>query len=608
MTGMGTETTAGLDLLGILAEEVDWDPQQKQTPGAAQLAVLGHGLESHHEAKGKLWAGHLLGGLGLFEEDGRPRNLFSQLDATIPLKAQRRESPSKACHVTRTRPSQLQTTTSVVDDPLNTMTLTKRTALFYENLYERFCPGIVPRAYIYPKLGRKSHNCDPVFAGLALSISLLGLLGLTLPASQVECKADDDISGEVRKPFIMPYVSQDCRSRRGHDPGQLQAEALRLVERVLSLRWYASGGGSCFGQAPTLETVLTSFFLSLALYNLHDMEHEGDTPTFIEWKDASFFRFCEAVTLAKILGLDQLGSAPDPTCAPGHGGRAVVEEVKVWSLLVRAERWWAEQKPGYVCQLETVIGGTRRRRKSDPDEDRADARHVKRERRTKKEGPKALSFLVELGFGSIRDELLYPFHDYADCWVHRCDRRACRKLTAEAVVRIHDSLSSFDMSPAVEVAADPVLVDLARQTLRSKLWIASLQHNLISTQADTQAPLRPDQPLHVALDTLDLLEDLDQLVLCSLPSSAAMAKVLQVALQEIRDCVAILPGANFAEDSFSFEQIAGSDDSGSSERGADDGRPSNSTTIKRAAQSVIENLDRFLHRAEMQWRPCTSST
>ncbi len=85
-----------------------------------------------------------------------------------------------------------------------------------------------------------------------------------------------------------------------------------------------------FGQAPTTEGVLTSFFLSLALYNLDDAE-TGD------WKDASFFRLCEAVTLAKILGLD----------------RAVEgEEAKVRGLLVKAERWWAGQRDGYVCQMD----------------------------------------------------------------------------------------------------------------------------------------------------------------------------------------------------------------------------------------------------------------
>ncbi|SAM72917.1 uncharacterized protein UBRO_00099 [Ustilago bromivora] len=565
MTG-SVATTAGLDLLGVLAEEVDWDPQQRG--GAPHLAV-----QSNHEAKQKLWAGQILGSLGLIKPDGSRRGSFASLTSTALPKAE-------ATGVAKLQPKQSKRGSSV-EDPLNTMTLTKRTALFYENLYERLCAGIVPRAYIYPKLGRKWHDQDPTFAALALSISLLGLLGLTLPPAPTK-GCGGDIDSELRQPFVMPSLTP-----RGQVTGELYSEAKPLIERILLLRLSSSGGGIGFGQTPTLETVLTSFFLSLALYNL------DDGAGFTEWKDASFFRFCEAVTLAKILGLDQVRAS---TASVGVGGE-VSEEVKVWMLLVRAERWWAEQKAGYACQMEARSEAVDSKKRVKTDEDYNDAQmSVKKQRRSETRTVEPLGFLTKLGFAGVRDDLLHRFHDLLDCWTRRCHSSSCR-LDSEATVSIHDSLASLELFSHIHLAADPILVDLARQALRAKLWNACLHHNLVSTHA--QGPLRPDQPLHIALDTLDLLEDLHQLVLRSLPAGAVEAEAAWEALQEIRDCVGKLPNGRFAAESFSFEQIEGSDESDEPSEGgsASAGERASWTTITRAAQSVMDNLDRFLGRA-----------
>lgn len=611
MAGVGAATTAGLDLLGILAEEVDWDPQQKAPSAAAQLAALGQSLQSHHEAKQKLWAGHILGSLGLIEPDGSRRDSFSTLTSGLLKTQMRREVDTKPSSLPEQRmeatSSKARKVAVVVEDPLNTMTLTKRTALFYENLYERLCPGIVPRAYIYPRLGRKSHDQDASFAALALSISLLGLLGLTLPdPPSTRAGAERSIQAQLQQPFLMPAVAPERRSK-AHASGMLRTQATQLIERILLLRLSTPGGGGVsFGQAPTLESVLTGLFLSLALYNLDDASHENGTPSFTEWKDASFFRFCEAVTLAKILGLDQVG------CAAVEAGREKEdsEEVKVWMLLVRAERWWAEQRPGYVCQMETAkragagvdeVGCSRKRVKADEEE--LHAKPSKRGRRTtSSSGSEPLGFLVKLGFANVREHLMYHFSDLIGCWTLGCAVSTSCRLTSESAVRIHDALASLDLSCNVPHSADPILVDLARQALRAKLWMSCLEHKLISTSA--QGPLRPDQPLHIALDTLDLLEDLDQVVLRSLPAGdAAMGHAIRVALQAVRDCVSRLPDGQFAGEAFSFEQIEASDESDSQcngspreEDAATASARSTTTTITRAAQSVIDNLDHFLTR------------
>ncbi|GAC96615.1 C6 transcription factor [Pseudozyma hubeiensis SY62] len=503
---------------------------------------------------------------------------------------------------TRTTSSaQVRSTGALVltDDPLNTMTLTKRTALFYENLYESLCPGIVPRAYIYPRLGRKSHDQDASFAALTLSVSLLGMLGLTLPKLSSTKGGDNSIDSQLVRPFVMPSVPSDRRSKK-HQSGTLRIQAIRLIERILLLRLSSPGGGVSFGQAPTLEAVVTGFFLSLALYNLDDDSHEGGMPSFTEWKDASFFRFCEAITLAKILGLDRVerSGAKD---AQGE----VSEEVKMWLLLARAEKWWAAQKPGYVCQMDTDRqaerrGSGRKRVKSDADEVALPTKRARTSTLTSKLS-EPLSFLVKLGFAGVRDHLMYHFGDTIDCWTLTCSQTAKCRMSPKAALRIHDSLASLDSSSTQHLSADPILVDLVRQALRAKLWISCLDHRLVST--DAQGPLRPDQPLHIALDTLDLLEDLDHLVLRPLPrGDVAMGEAIREALQAVRDCVSRLPDGQFAGEAFSFEQVEASDESdsacGNSPR-AEDGAAEaarSTTTITRAAQSVIDNLDHFLTR------------
>lgn len=589
---MATATTAGLDLLGILAEEVDWDPQQRQ------LAVLGQTLQSHHEAKQKLWAGHILGSLGLIEPDRSRRNSFSTLNAGILPKVEAGHVKAREAEQKTKQQQQTQRITNPHgDDPLNTMTLTKRTALFYENLYERLCPGIVPRAYIYPKLGRKSHDLDPTFAALALSISLLGMLGLTLPTTPTRA-GEAELAVELARPFTMPAVAPLAGEKRtrAQSPSELRMEAVRLIERVLLLRISSTGGGIAFGQTPTLESVLTSFFLSIALYNLDEADDTGEMGSFAEWTDASFFRFCEAVTLAKILGIDRVGS----NAAAGGREAEMSEEVRVWALLVRAERWWSERKVGYVCQMKASTlrdghGGSRKRVKSDHnDEDHAS---IASKRLCTASATEPLSFLTKLGFSAVHEDLIYLFGEHVDCWTARCHPSTCHTLTTSAAISIHDSLASLDLTHNHN-DRDPILLDLARQTLRARLWLACLHHNLVSTahHHSTAAPLRPDQPLHIALDTLDLLEDLDALVLR--PSTGAMvAEAVREALLEIRECVAKLPGSRFAGDSFSFELIDVADESEhGSPRGTQDGIKSNSTTtINRAAVSVVDNLDRFLN-------------
>lgn len=535
MAGVQSATTPGLDLLGILAEEVDWDPQQRGAPNPAQLALVGKTLQKNQEKKQQQWAGQILGSLGLIDADGTKRNSFSSLTAAFVPSQNSVQEKRKARQ-------------SVPVDPLNTMTLTKRTALFYENLYEQLCPGIVPRAYIYPKLGRKLHEEDASFAGLALSVSLLGLLGLTLPK-------------ESSSNFIMPSIPLERRTK-AQATGELRMEATRLIHKVLSLRLSSPSGGIGFGQAPTTETVLISFFLSIALCNLDDEGHERGMESGEQWKDAAFFRFCEAITLAKIMGLDRAEEE---------------EQKKMRELLSRAERWWAQQKIGYVCQLSTQGGGRKRSRSSD--QDLCPASNAKRSR------TEPLSLLARLGFGGVRDDLCYRFRDLVPCWTGRCDAASCRMLTASAVVQVHDSLAGLSVPHS-----DPILVDLARQALRAILWASSLHHSLISPSSP--GPLRPDQPLHIALDTLDLLEDLDQLARRSDTEDA-----VKDALVQIRECVAKLPNGRWGEEKFSFEHVEGSSESeGSAEEDERNKAESTTTTVSRAAQSIMENLDRFLYR------------
>ncbi|EPQ31996.1 uncharacterized protein PFL1_00194 [Pseudozyma flocculosa PF-1] len=274
-------------------------------------------------------------------------------------------------------------TPPVREDPLSSQLLTQRTALFFEHLYRDVCFGIFPRAYIYPKIGQNWQKQDPSFAALALSMSVLGLLGARMPA-------DDEVAKEAKaapvakmtspktdrrslldsldidvpfRPPILPSFSDD--NARAFTADQ-RDQVVSLISYTLSTRSLSEGTAS-FGQQPGCTSIFTSLLLSLALWCLEEAEANSNSATRpaagSTWRDASFLRFAESVALAKILGIDKLAIdeatsqdsklVADRSTATPHGIDIEERErrIRTWALLVRCERWWASQRDDYRPQL-----------------------------------------------------------------------------------------------------------------------------------------------------------------------------------------------------------------------------------------------------------------
>ncbi|KAN0066317.1 hypothetical protein ACQY0O_000411 [Thecaphora frezii] len=286
------------------------------------------------------------------------------------------------------------------EDPLSAQLLTQRTAVFFEHLYRDLCVGIFPRAYIYPKIGQNWQRQDAGFAALALSMSVLGLMGVQMPAPQQQQQQHQQQEAAMRGGLNLSPLGRACSPLERASPtltrryrsviesldvdapfrpptlprdGTLaptteqREQIVSLISLTLSTRAMAEGTAS-FGQQPGCASIMTSFFVSLALWCLQEGGEAtswADSPTSpaSTWRDASFLRFSESVTLAKILGLDRLAeeemlSARTQPQQQQHDRDDEARErmLRTWALLVRAERWWASQGVGYRPQLSVPSG------------------------------------------------------------------------------------------------------------------------------------------------------------------------------------------------------------------------------------------------------------
>lgn len=492
-----------------------------------------------------------------------------------------------------------------VPDPLSTYILTQRTALFFEHLYSALCPGIFPRAYVYPRLGKNWHQRDPSFASLVLSMSILGQM-LLKPSPQNE-------SG------FNPPVSK--RSLTSED----RIEIVRLISHTINLRSLSEGIAS-FGQEPCCESIMTSFFLSMALWALDEDRR---------WRGASLTRFSEAVTLARILRVDDLAAHEIHRSSNSQQPKPLQEEqvrrLRIWALLVRAEKWWSSQQCGYRPQLWTPEAAARvpieaksAKRQRSPSIDEAVEKkprylpyrkaqelssnprpdfgvlnsalpsrsHWKEIQKAEASAP-LLTILSELGYEPSRTKLL-EILDPAEllCWHGGCDK-PCTKLDHTKALRIHDSLLSLEYQK-------DILLDLVRQALRCRLWQSSYEHGLVQ-QGNSQT-LRPDQPLHVGLDTLDILDDLYEHVSETLGDQKLHICAL---LHEIASCIRSVSESQFQQEAFILEE----DVTGSSDEGEGDDEQENAdstfresvsvtaekttTTIQQGSRAILFDLERF---------------
>ena len=139
-------------------------------------------------------------------------------------------------------------------NPLSDSVLIPTIALFFERL-QSIMP-VFTRAWIFNKLDHNDHHSDPQFGSMLIAMSAFALI------QPVE--ASDPVAIHARKKRVK-----------------------RLLHEAVQLR-----SGALFGQDPSLEATMTSFFIFGTLFGLGE-------------ENAAWFRLREAVTLGYLLRLHE---------------------------------------------------------------------------------------------------------------------------------------------------------------------------------------------------------------------------------------------------------------------------------------------------------------
>ncbi|KAJ5139076.1 uncharacterized protein N7515_003924 [Penicillium bovifimosum] len=263
---------------------------------------------------------------------------------------------------------------------------------------------------------------------------------------------------------------------------------------------------SDFGENPTIEAVLTSFFLFGCLFGTN--QH-----------NAAWLRLREALDLAATLRLN------DPESYRHLSGEEKGQRLRTYLVLSITERAYALQrrhpitfwgKPGFSIRsvhdfihsaTHSVISGIIVHNEKDA------------------EGMMGLARMMEL-FDAIDEEVI-------DCWNLRCPLNSddsCKRLTKEKALSIHQNLSRVDqaeryrgydwferakggsetshVTPAMGLretqAAD---VFITQKWLQNRVWLLCSSHEIIKTDAEP-AELNFRYAVTIAESTLQLCKSL----------------------------------------------------------------------------------------------------
>ncbi|KAJ5783711.1 transcriptional regulator family: Fungal Specific TF [Penicillium psychrosexuale] len=262
---------------------------------------------------------------------------------------------------------------------------------------------------------------------------------------------------------------------------------------------------SDFGENPTIEAVLTSFFLFGCLFGSN--QH-----------NAAWLRIREALDLAATLGLN------DPESYQDLSGEEKGQRLRTYLVLSITERAYALQrrhpitfwgKPGFTMRsvhdfihsaTHSVVSGIVVHNEKDA------------------EGMMGLARMMEL-FDAIDEDVI-------DCWNRRCDgsNGYCQRLTAVKALSIHQNLNrvnqaeryrgydwferakegresrnvTFAMGLRETQAAD---VFITQKWLQNRVWLLSSTHGLLSAHSE-QPELSFGYAVSVAESTLRLCQSL----------------------------------------------------------------------------------------------------
>ncbi|KAL0931320.1 C6 transcription factor [Colletotrichum truncatum] len=249
----------------------------------------------------------------------------------------------------------------------------------------------------------------------------------------------------------------------------LLPDRLRLAESVLSFVADLHGGAD-FGQDPTVETVITSFFLFGCQFC------RGN-------HNAAQLRFREAMSLAEILRMH------DPSSYEGLSPDEKDRRVRTVTALALVERIYTIQH-GSTLLMPRLMG--------------LDIMAFSKLIERASSISEATEDKAVDGLQRMIDQVGFVDETVVRCWKGLCrsDRNA-RHITAEEVVSL---LIRYKKPPNLssgtsQGAAQHADILLTRHWVRNLLWGLASRHGFISPSAST-SELRPEYAVEIAADTI----------------------------------------------------------------------------------------------------------
>lgn len=364
--------------------------------------------------------------------------------------------------------------------PLQDSVLIPNIALFFERL-QSIMP-VFTRSWIFGKIDRGEHRVDPQLGAMLIALSAFAL---TQPV-----EASDPADSSARKRRVR-----------------------RLLEESVKMR-----SSALFGSSPSLEGIMTSFFIFGTLFGLGE-------------ENAAWFRLREAVTLGYLLRIHETSSYENLDKDEQE------RRLRAYLLLAITERAYAIQSGSSI----TFRGNPRKA---------TDAIRRKFDVSQLQDFPNLQSRLFD-----VVDE------KFVDCWNQRCPGPGCDYLDAKRALQLHRAIKESDKDEQEEALSfsrdrqrsDSLLherrrsngplhahytssvvnpegpgalrgsnggpsgwdkakvqkadVDVTRQWLLNRLWMTCLSHGLLSADAE-ERPLRIDYSIDIARETLRVCNSL----------------------------------------------------------------------------------------------------
>ncbi|EPQ30683.1 uncharacterized protein PFL1_01584 [Pseudozyma flocculosa PF-1] len=250
--------------------------------------------------------------------------------------------------------------------PLADSVLIPTIALFFERL-QSIMP-VFTRAWIFSKLDQNEHHVDPQFGSMLIAMSAFALI------QPVE--ASDPVAIHARKRRVRKLLQEAVRMRTS----------------------------AFFGENPSLEATMTSFFIFGTLFGLGE-------------ENAAWFRLREAVTLGHLLRLHE------PAAYESLDKAEQERRLRAYWLLAITERAYAIQSGHSITFRGNPRAATAAiRRKFD------------------------VSQLED--FPNIQSRLFDVVDEkFVDCWNKKCPGKGCTYLDAERAISLHAAIIGAEEDP-----------------------------------------------------------------------------------------------------------------------------------------------------------------